>query len=213
MRKVFAGLCLAAGLGMSSLAGATVINGTIANFDGDKDGVADDLKISRITFTVSAGTQVFFDALVRESTGVDLNGDGRITGFDSYMMLFDSAGKALTLNDDAPGANADGSVHFFDSAIRWTFAQAGTYMVTIGQGTYFEHEALRGYEANRPYDMFIGQENYGAWRLTMTATDGTLSNVSEVGVPSSQVPEPASLLLLGAGLAGVTAARRKRTRA
>ncbi|MCC2970660.1 DVUA0089 family protein [Massilia sp. IC2-476] len=199
-----------AGIAASSVAGATVLNGTIANFDGDKDGVADDLNIARITFTVSAGTQVFFDSLVRESTGVDLNGDGHITGFDSYMMLFDAAGRTLTINDDAPGATADGSVHHFDAAIRWTFAQAGTYMVTIGQGTYFAHEALRGFEANRPYDAFIGNENFGAWRLTMTASGGTLSNVALDGVSVSDVPEPASLLLLGAGLAGVAAARRKR---
>ena len=200
-----------AGIAASSVAGATVLNGTIANFDGDKDGVADDLNIARITFTVTAGTQVFFDSLARESTGVDVNGDGRITGFDSYMMLFDAAGNTLTIADDWMAPTADGSVDFFDAAFRWTFNQAGTYMVTIGQGTYFRHEALQGFEANRPFDAFIGNENFGAWRLTMTATGGTLSNVAQVGVPSSQVPEPAPLLLLGAGLAGAFAARRKRS--
>lgn len=209
MRKVLAGLFLLAGLGMSSLAGASVLNGTLANFDGDGDGAADDLPIARITFTVTAGTQVFFDSLVRESTGVDLNGDGRITGFDSYMMLFDAAGKTLTINDDAIGGSADGSVDAFDAAFRWTFAEAGTYMVTIGDGTYFQHEALQGFEANRPYHALIGNENFGAWRLTMSASGGTLSNVSLDGVPAD-VPEPASILLLGAGLAGVAAARRKR---
>ncbi len=211
MRKLVAGLGLLVGIAASSLAGATVINGTISNYDADRDGIADDLKIARITFTVSAGTTVFFDSLARESTGVDLNGDGRITGFDSYMILFDAAGKALKINDDWFSATPDGSVDFFDSAIRWTFTQAGNYMITLGQGTYFEDEALQGYEANRPYDAFIGNQNFGAWRLTMTATGGTLSNVSQVGVPSSDVPEPASLLLLGAGLAGALASRRKRS--
>lgn len=199
-----------AGIAASSLAGATVLNGTVANFDADGDGIADDLNIARITFTVTAGTQVFFDALARESTGVDLNGDGLITGFDSYMMLFDARGNTLTIGDDWMAPTPDGSVDFFDSAIRWTFAQAGTYMITIGQGTYFQHEALQGFEANRPYDSFIGNHDFGAWRLAMTATGGTLSNVAQVGVPASQVPEPASLLLLGAGLAGAAAARRRR---
>ncbi len=210
MRKVVAGLCLMAGIAASSVAGATVLNGTIANFDADGDGIADDLNIARITFNVSAGTQVFFDVLARESTGVDLNGDGLITGFDSYLMLFDARGNTLTIGDDWMAPTPDGSVDFFDSAIRWTFAEAGTYMITLGQGTYFQQEALQGYEANRPYDAFIGNQNFGAWRLTMTATGGTLSNVVQDGVPVSQVPEPASLLLLGAGLAGVAAARRKR---
>ncbi|WP_201303333.1 DVUA0089 family protein [Massilia sp. 9I] len=199
-----------AGIAASSVAGATVLNGTIANFDADADGIADDLNIARITFNVSAGTQVFFDVLARESTGVDLNGDGLITGFDSYLMLFDARGNTLTIGDDWMAPTPDGSVDFFDSAIRWTFAEAGTYMITLGQGTYFQDEALQGYEANRPYDAFIGNQNFGAWRLTMTATGGTLSDVVQDGVPVSQVPEPGSLLLLGAGLAGVAAARRKR---
>ena len=77
-----------AGAALAGTAHASAVNGTIDKIDGDKDGQADDVRISQFTFDVTAGTTVFFDSLACEATNVDLNGDGAITGFDVNMWLF-----------------------------------------------------------------------------------------------------------------------------
>lgn len=195
-------------LSLASTAQAAVISGSIYNVDGDNDGLVDDLKIAQIQFDVTAGTTVFFDSLVWEATGVDLNGDGYLTGFDAQLSLFDGVTR-IAYNDDSWSTYGDGSVHHYDSTISWTFADAGTYLITLGQLYHHESQALQGYMADVGfYDYQGNDDSFGAWQLTMTVTDGVLSNLFEVN--GAAVPVPATLGLLGLGLLAVGASRRRR---
>jgi hypothetical protein len=205
MTTFFRVLLAAATFALCNTAGAAVINGTISTIDGNADGKAQELKIARVAFTVNAGTNLFFDSLVLEALS-DINGDGHITGFDNEMMLF-SGTELLTSNDDSANTYADGSQHLFDSAFRWNFDQAGTYMVTLGIRDYTKADALRGYEAGKVYRPYVGIEDFGAWRLTLTALSGVVSNVHEIG---AEVPEPGTLALFGTGLLGAGWLRRRR---
>jgi plastocyanin len=208
MQKLFATLLCAAGIALAGTVHAAVINGTIQKIDGDKDGQADDVRISQFTFNVTAGTTVFFDSLAYEATNVDLNGDGFITGFDAHMWLFKGT-SLLRDEDDSYVTFGDGSVHHYDTAFTHTFNQAGTYMIAIGEHGRTSFDALRGFAANTRFYPRAGNLDWAAWRVTMTATNGTISNLGNAGAVAA-VPEPATLGLFGAGLLGAVVARRRR---
>jgi len=203
MSKFLRVLLASAALALSNAAGAAVIDGRISTIGGDDENP--ELKVARIAFTVDAGTRLFFDSLVLELT-TDLNGDGFITGFDDEMALYDGT-TLLTRNDDSPVTYGDGSEHPFDAAFTWNFTEAGTYVVALGVRGYSDSDALRGYQADKAFLARVGYENFGAWRLTLSALSGSVSDVHEI---SAEVPEPGTLALFGAGLLGALWLRRRR---
>jgi hypothetical protein len=212
LKKLLSVLMLLGGLLLSAASGATVINGAIHNIDGDGDDFHD-LQVARVLFNVTAGTRVFFDSLVLEADGADLNGDGLITGFDNYMMLFSPTLRLIADSDDSDDTYNDGSLDSYDSTIDYLFDTAGTYMITLGKFGYGVADGQRGYQAYNGYLADVGTEEFGAWRLTMTATGGILSEVREISVvvpQAADVPEPGSLALLGAGWFGIATARRRK---
>jgi hypothetical protein len=203
MSKFLRVLLAGAVLALSNAAGAAVIDGRISTIAGD--GLEQELKVARIAFTVGAGTRLFFDSLVLELTR-DLNGDGFITGFDDEMRLYDGT-TLLLRNDDSSMTYGDGSEHPFDSAFTWNFTRAGTYVVALGVRGYSDSDALRGYQADKAFRPRAGFENFGAWRLTLSALSGSVSDVHESG---AEVPEPGTLALFGAVLLGALWLRRRR---
>ena len=207
--KFLKGLLAGVAFSVSGFANAgLIVSGSIGNIDGDVDGLKDDLSISQVIFEVTAGTQLLIDSLVLESTGVDLNGDGEITGFDNYMLLL-AGSTLLTSNDDA-ALGTDGSVHPFDSQISYTFATAGTYMATVGQLSYNIQDALQGFTANRTYtDYASANKGYGAWQLTFNVLSGTVSNIKNVNGTAS-VPAPSTLAVFALGLFGLVCRKFKR---
>lgn len=185
---------------------STITSGEIFNYDGDGDGQDDDLLIAQVFFEVSAGTELLIDSLVWESTGIDLNSDGELTGFDNFMRLFAGV-NSLTQNDDAP-LGSDGSVHSYDSQINYTFTDAGIYMVTVGQLYYDENEALAGFDPDRAFPAYYCNggncdgysQTHADWQLTFTTNSGSVFNVTNGELHASGVPNPASLALVGLGL-------------
>ncbi|MDX9844468.1 MAG: DVUA0089 family protein [Aquabacterium sp.] len=203
-------------------ANAIVLNGRVYQIDGDGDSLVDDVKISRIKFDVTAGTTVFFDSLVFEpdwsgspelTDKADLNGDGYITRFDNQMLLF-SGGVALMNVDDSMDTFGDGSMTSHDAAFYYIFANSGTYVVTLGQLIHDASSALQGYQADTPfYNLdhvnWGSVPSFGAWRLTMTATNGAVSNVIALDDPQGEISEPSILALVGLAFVGLGIARRR----
>ena len=112
--------------------------------------------------------------------------------FDSVLYLFSDDGSLDT--SDIIASNDDGgtsSAYAYYNSYLSLLLNAGNYVVAVSDFSFTGSEAVSGVNS--------GYNASGSYDLTITST----ANVS------TSVPEPSTMILLGLGLLGLGAARRR----
>jgi hypothetical protein len=170
----------------------------------------DTISVDYWQFTVNSPGTVTIDVLSWEKSPedwswVDVNGDGEDSFIDSYIHVFKGslAAENIYASNDDGGANGrnDGTIRGNDSFLSQEF-EAGDYIIAISScgypSEYFTvDEAVAGLNQKAIIPYSTGEGDHGDYRITMSGD-------------ISAVPIPATVWLLGSGIFGLSALRKRR---
>jgi len=201
MKKI---VCLLAGLLSVGSVNATALSFT-GNFDTDE---------SRFytTFDVTTASTVNLTSF-GYAGGINGAGDSIADGgFDSQLFLFDSNGNLVTSDDDSSNIDSASSGLSWDALISLTLAiDSYTAVLTQFNSDYISGDLFTGNWSTSGVNDFIDVQ--GNQRNSAYAFDISGDFITNVVDSTTNVPEPATAILLGMGLAGIGFSRKRKAQA